>query len=217
MAGLQDAGIPVGLVSGRDLPRLEKIVLTLGTRGPLIAENGSVARLRPDGPLVDLGYSRRQALEAVAILKSVFQDAIVELEDNKNRLVDVTISSGAISVAELKKYTPGIQILDSGYMLHLMPENINKGQTLLGLLPKMGLSSDQVMVFGDSKTDLPLFRVFENSVLVHNPLLSYEQELAVQDAATYESKLPVENGFCQVVDHILRKRVGPEPHSVREG
>jgi hydroxymethylpyrimidine pyrophosphatase-like HAD family hydrolase len=203
---LQADGIPVGLVSGRDLPRLEKIVSLIATEGPLIAENGGVARLTPSGPLVELGYSRQPALEAAAKLKSAFFGAIVELEDNRNRLVDVTISSDGVPVEELRKHVPGIQLLDSGYMVHLMPQGISKGRTLASLLVSMGLSPGEVLVFGDSATDISLFEFFPNSVLVHNPRLSKDQLRAVKGLASYTSDLPVEKGFCQVAEHILAAR-----------
>ena len=206
---LQADGVPVGLVSGRDLPRLEKIVSLIATGGPLIAENGGVARLNPGGPLVELGYSRRPALEAVAKLKLAFPGAIVELEDNKNRLVDVTISSNGVPVEELRKHVPGIQLLDSGYMVHLMPQGISKGGTLKALLARMGLAADEVIVFGDSETDVSLFDYFSNSVLVHNPRLSKDQLWKVDGLSTYASDLPVEKGFCQVAEHILAARREP--------
>ncbi len=205
---LQADGIQVGLVSGRDLPRLEKIVSLIATKGPLIAENGGVARLTPSGPLVELGYSRGPALEAVAKLKSAFVGAIVELEDNRNRLVDVTISSDGVPVEELHKQVPGIQLLDSGYMVHLMPEGISKGGTLKSLVVRMGLSTDEVIVFGDSPTDVSLFACFSNSVLVNNPRLSKDQLRAVDGLSTYASDLPVQKGFCQVAEHILAARRG---------
>lgn len=206
VARLQSDGIVVGLVSGRDLPRLEKIASLLATQGPLIAENGAVARLTPTGALVDLGYSRLASLEAVAKLKSAFPGAIVELDDNRNRLVDVTISSDGVLVEELRKHVPRIQLLDSGYMVHLMPEGISKGGTLKALLAKIGLTTDEVIVFGDSETDVSLFDHFSNSVLVHNPRLSKEQLRAVDGVSTFASKLPVEKGFCQVAEHILAAR-----------
>jgi hydroxymethylpyrimidine pyrophosphatase-like HAD family hydrolase len=203
---LQADGIAVGLVSGRDLPRLERIVSLISTEGPLIGENGGVARLTPRGPLVELGYSREPALEALAKLKLAFSGAIVELEDNRNRLVDVTISSSGVPVEELRKHVPGIQLLDSGYMVHLMPEGICKGATLRALLARIGLRTDEVIVFGDSETDVSLFDHFSNSVLVYNPRLSKEQLRAVDGTSTFASDLPVEKGFCQVAEHILAAR-----------
>ena len=206
---LQADGIVVGLVSGRTLPRLETIALLLGTKGPLIAENGGVARLTPGGALVDLGYSREAATGAVGRLKALHPGVVQELDDNADRLVDVTVSAGGLSVDDLKEHVPGIQLLDSGYMVHVMAEGIDKGRTLTRLLDRIGdprLSPDEVMVFGDSATDISLFRSFSHSILIHNPRLSAAQREAVRGCAAYEGDLPVEMGFTQVALHVLESR-----------
>ena len=62
---LHEQGIIVGLVSGRTLPELESLALDLGLSGPIIAENGGVAKLKANAELVNLGYSREPALKAL--------------------------------------------------------------------------------------------------------------------------------------------------------
>jgi len=211
---LQQEGIIVGLVSGRTLPRLERIASLLSTDGPLIAENGGVARLAK-GRLVDLGYSRQPALKALAKLKATFPGAIQELWDNNDRLVDVTIAADGVAVNQLRKHVPGIQLLDSGYMIHLIPEGISKGGALKRILPmvlqtKDGTASpDEVMVFGDSATDVSLFEAFNNSVLVFNPRLPSEQREVIAEAASYFVQVPCEQGFVKVARHVMSKRNGP--------
>jgi hydroxymethylpyrimidine pyrophosphatase-like HAD family hydrolase len=215
IAGLHADGIVVGLVSGRTLPRLDRIASSLGIAGPLIAENGGVARLAPGGDLVDLGHSRDRALAAAARLRSLYPDLVRELDDNSDRLVDVTVSVDGLSVVDLKRLVPGVQLLDSGYMVHLMADGISKGATLTFLLDRIGdrrVAPGEVMVCGDSVTDVSLFQSFANSVLIHNPLLSPEQQGAVAGMAAYEAELPVEIGFVQVAKHVLQlRRLGPVP------
>lgn len=208
VARLRNAGITVGLVSGRTLPRVEKVVRLLSTDGPTIAENGGVARLADDG-LLDLGYSRQPALNAVARLKELFPGRIRELEDNKDRLVDLTIDCEGLEVGELQKHVPGIYLLDSGYMVHLIPEGISKGTTLMRLLPEIGdgkLTPDDVMVFGDAPTDASLFEAFPHSVLVLNPTLPPNQIEELSALAAYSGELPVEQGFVQVATHLIDAR-----------
>lgn len=204
---LQCSGMEVGLVSGRTMRRLDKLVPLLGVRGPLIGENGGVARLRPGEDFVDLGYSRRAALDAYSRLKVAFP-CIREQGDNKDRNVDVSIDACGVSGDDLKKVAPDVQISDSGYMVHLMSPGISKGGTLLRLLPMIdgGISPKDVMVVGDSTTDSSLFDMFENSVLVFNPLLSTDQRNAVENMAAYRSDLPVEQGFAEVVRQIVGAR-----------
>jgi hydroxymethylpyrimidine pyrophosphatase-like HAD family hydrolase len=206
---LQGSGITVGLVSGRSLPRLKKAAILLRTNGPLVAENGGVAEIESDEQQIDLGYSREPALEAVVKLKAAFPGVIRERKDNQDRLVDVSIHSGDVTVEELRKAAPGVQIYDSGYMVHVMAVGISKGGTLMRLLERITdnpLSPDKVMVFGDSPTDVSLFQLFQNSVLIHNPKLSIEQKNAMEGSASYQSELPVEKGFIEVAEYIIKAR-----------
>jgi phosphoglycolate phosphatase len=206
VARLQQSGVTVGLASGRDLPRLLSIVDCLSISGPLIAENGGVARLAPSGPDLDMGHSRKPALEAVAKLKSLFPGSIVELDDNRNRTVDFTVSANGVPADALRQHLPGVQVMDSGYMVHLMPEGISKGRTLKHVTSTLGLTSDQVMVLGDSTTDISLFQEFGNSVLVHNPLLSQQQRQAVKGSAAFASEMEVAQGFCEVASLVVQMR-----------
>jgi hypothetical protein len=208
---LQHQGIIVGLVSGRTLLRLTQAAALLGTRGPLIAENGGVAKPDLESELLDLGYSRKPALEAVAKLKAAFPGHISERKDNPYRTVDVTIHTGGIPVEELKKAAPGVQISDSGYMVHVMGEGISKGGTLARILGKVTGSpyeKNEVMVCGDSPTDISLFREFPVSVRIINPKLSVEQIQMMEGTAAYQSELAIEKGFIQVTGLILANRAG---------
>jgi phosphoglycolate phosphatase len=206
---LKGNGLRVGLVSGRTLPRLKKVASLLMTDGPLIAENGGVAQIKFNESPIDLGYSRKPAIEALAKLKAAFPGKIVEREDNIFRTVDVTIRADGLSIEELRKKAPGVQISDSGYMVHIMAEDISKGGTLKRILERIGgspVSPEEIMVFGDSPTDISLFKLFPNSVLIRNSNLSSDQINIMAGAASYKSDLPVEKGFIQVIEYIVRLR-----------
>ncbi len=210
---LEEQGIIVGLVSGRTLPRLESLAHDLGITGPIIAENGGVARLKVKSGLMDLGYSRQPALEALAKLKALYPDAIKEREDNRVRLIDVVIWSHGVEVSELRRHLGKTQLLDSGYILHLMQEGISKGKTLMRLLGKVAdgsLSPANVMVFGDSATDVSLFQLFPHCVFITNPKLTTQQRQELKQIAGYLSHLPVEEGFVEVASHLVNIRA-PAP------
>lgn len=208
---LEAVGIAVGLASGRALPRLEPLALRGGVTGPVIAENGGIAKLRMDGELVDLGYSRQPAVEALRALQGLFPGAIEQTFDDKFRLVDMGIRSYGVEAAELRRHLKDVQLLDSGYMLHLLQKGVSKGRTLARLLGKVGdgsLSPEEVMVFGDSNTDVSMFELFRHSVLVANPRLSEQQRQLLEEAAAYASDLPMGEGFAQVARHLLDLRQG---------
>ena len=206
---LEEQGIIVGLISGRTLRNLESLALQLGISGPVIAENGGVAKLKPNGELVDLGYSRQPALKALEKLKTLFPDHINEREDNKDRLVDVVFWSQGIPAEELRRYLEDAQLLDSGYIFHLIQKGVSKGRTLMRLLGRIGdasLSPAEVWVIGDSTTDLSLFELFPNSVFIPNPRLSIEDKQVLQDGTKYASEHPYGEGFSEVALHILNAR-----------
>ena len=210
---LEEQGITVGLVSGRTLPRVELMARDLGISGPVIAENGGVARMKMDGGLVDLGYSNHSAMKALKKLTKLFPEAIEETEDDKYRLVDVGIRVKGIKTAELRGHLAGTatELLDSGYMLHLLPQGISKGKTLTRLLEMMGdggLSPEKVAVFGDSTTDVSLFQFFPCSVLITNPRLPAHETHSLTKIANYVSDLSFGEGFARVVSHILALRQG---------
>lgn len=209
---LEEQGITVGLASGQTLNRLESLAEKLGISGPLIAENGGVARLKPKGELVALGYSRQPALATLQKLKRLFPDAIAEREDNKDRLVDVVFWSRGVEIEELRRHLEDVELLDSGYILHLIQKGVSKGRTLMRLLSQIGdgqMSPAEVLVFGDSATDLSLFQLFPNSVLIINPRLSVGQRRPLQKVARYVSDLPPGEGFAQAACHILNARLAP--------
>lgn len=206
---LEEAGITVGLVSGRTLSGLDTLATELRISGPVIAEDGGIARIKAGDELVDLGYSRQPALEALERLKKLFPGTIVEREDNKDRSVDLVFRSLEATPEQLEAYLQDVEFLDSGYILHLMQKGISKGKTLINLLSRIGdgkLSATEVMVFGDSPTDISLFERFPQSVLIINPRLSPQQSEMVTNATSFASERPFGEGFSEVALHILNLR-----------
>ncbi len=207
---LEDQGIMVGLASGRTLPGLEDVARDLSISGPIIAENGGVAKLNINTDPVDLGYSREPALRCLKKLKTLFPDAIQEREDNQYRLVDVVFWSHGIETEQLKKHLDDTELLDSGYILHLQPKGISKGKTLIRILDEIGdgsLSPEAVMVFGDSLTDISLFQLFSHSVLIPNSSLPCQHRQLVENVARYTGDLNSGDGFTEVAFHIVNTRL----------
>jgi len=209
---LENAGVTVGLVSGRSMPDLERLAGQLDISGPLIAENGAVARLRVGSGLTGPAYSREPALRAFERLKARFSGAIRGREDNAERLVDVVFFADGIAKAELAEELAEVQMVDSGYIMHLMPSGISKGAALERLLPQVppgDIRPQDVAVFGDSATDLSLFQAFPNSVLIPNPRLTPELVREVRAAARYVADRPFGEGFAEVARRIaeVKKRL----------
>jgi HAD superfamily hydrolase (TIGR01484 family) len=207
---LEHRGIMVGFDSGRPLTRLEPLAIALNMSGPLIAENGCIAKLTKDSEIFDLGYSRTPALQNLNKLKATFHEAIREAPDIKDRIIDVGFFANSIPRKELLKHLQSVQLLDSGYMLHLIQEGVSKGKTLKRILELTGdgtIQPQEVMVFGDSATDISLFEEFENSVLVVNPRLTKKETENIRNLATFESELHFGDGFVEVAAYLINQRL----------
>ena len=86
---------------------------------------------------------------------------------------------------------------------------MSKGKTLMRLLEELAdgsLSPANVMVFGDSATDISLFELFPHSVFITNPKLTIQQAQGLKKIAGYMGELPVEEGFVEVASHIINLR-----------
>jgi HAD superfamily hydrolase (TIGR01484 family) len=206
---LKESDIIVGLVSGRTDPMLQAMAHNMNIDGPLIAENGAVARLTCQRRHVDLGYSRQPAAEALEKLKAQYPGKIREREDNADRIIDLVFWADDVTMDEIKACAGDVQVLDSTYILHLMQKGIDKGKTLkriLGMMDSHRTRPDEVLVVGDSMTDLSLFKIFPESVLVPNPNIPETDRQALKEAARYISDHEAGEGFVEVAEHIIRLR-----------
>lgn len=209
---LKDFDINIGLVSGRSLPGLEKLARDLKIEGPIIGEHGGVAKPNIDEESLELGYSREASIEAFNQFQELYPDKVRRLHYNKNRLVDIVFEVHGISIKELRSHLNGVELVDSGYMFHLLPEGVNKGTTLMRLLNISGnMTPVEVMVIGDFITDLSLFQLFPNSVLVANPKLPHQQRCLLESVAKFSSDQPYSDGFIEVINHLLELLVKKQP------
>lgn len=202
------AGINIGLASGRAICSLDALARYIGISGPLVAENGGVGRPHPGSPLMDFGNSKAKAEEAMNRLTSVYGTRIQQPDDKSCRHVDIAIKRKGITVEDISKVVSDVQILDSGFMIHILNPGINKGDTLLNLIShsKVVLAKEEILVLGDSPTDISLFQFFPNSVLIDNRYpVSTEME-DILKTARYISESSYGEGFAEVVNFVLDLR-----------
>ena len=206
---LEEQGILVGLVSGRTVRMLEEVAQIVKCHGPIIAENGGVAKLKPGGKLIDLGYTRRPALNALSWLKNRYPGCIRERYDNSERIIDIVFRTEGIEIGEIDGLPDDVQLLDSGYICHLMQQGISKGTTLMNILSVItdgSLTPEDTLVIGDSLTDLSLFELFPHSVLVPNYRMDESSRKLLKHTVSYISDSEAGAGFAKTAFHILKLR-----------
>jgi phosphoglycolate phosphatase len=206
---LEKTGLIVGLVSGRTHILVDNLAGQLGINGPLISENGALARLKPGADFLDLGYTRKAALDALKILSAKYPGRIREREDNAVRLIDAVFFPPGVPTAELAEHLSEAQLLDSGYILHVMQKGISKGETLVKLLKYIEngpIKKSEVMVLGDSITDRTLFENFKYGILVPNSKVPAEDIPVLHKIAGYVTDKTFGEGFLEAAEHIIKLR-----------
>jgi len=155
---LESRGISVGLISGRPYPMMLILGEYLGVTGPLIAENGGIGIY--GGETFEIG-SRSVVMGAVDQLEEL--TPLRPAWDNQWRITDYALSmdvdeiklEGLVRSLELP-----IDIQVSSIMVHLGKRGINKSTGLMYCLNLAKIDSNEVVIVGDSSTDLPLFERF---------------------------------------------------------
>jgi hydroxymethylpyrimidine pyrophosphatase-like HAD family hydrolase len=202
-------GVTVGFVSGRNIPDLETYASALHISGPLVAENGALAKIKSGAPLFDLGFKRDTVATALQRLNALFPGAIENGQWNRTRTVDLILLLHGVTADEIRKHLTDTELLDSGYIYHLTPKGASKGNTLLRLLQQedfRSLAPEAVMVVGDAPTDLSLFETFPLSLLILNPTIPPVTRSLLKAQARYVSDAGCVEGFVEVANYILELR-----------
>ena len=169
----------------------------LGTSKTFIAENGGV---------VSWGEGEMELLSDPAIcqeayrrLKEVYP---LKKKDSRYRITDLVVEA-SFDLEEagslLESWGIPADLIDSGFAVHIKDRKIDKGRALAKVMDRLGLSREEVAAVGDSKSDLPMFRVagFRASVANAVPEL--------KDESDYVSDQDFGPGFYDIVDYMARE------------
>lgn len=159
---LVDDGIEVVLASGNTPCFMDALCKMVGTRGTFIAENGGVYRIGFNGALHINGDQRvcRAALEKV---QGYYREKGIELDlyNPTYRFADLAFAR-TVPAEEVRQILSGqpVQVIDTGFAIHLQSEGVSKGTTLVALARDMGLSPQDFFAIGDGENDI---RMLENA------------------------------------------------------
>jgi phosphoglycolate phosphatase len=167
---LVDSGIVVVLASGNATCFMEALSKMIGTQGSFIAENGGVYRIGYTGTPQIMGDQRacRQALE---VLQAHYRAEGTELElfSPTYRFADLAFAR-TVPVAEVEEILRNypVQVIDTGFAIHLQTPGINKGTTLEKLAPALGLTPADFLAIGDSVNDRQMIATAGIGIAVAN-------------------------------------------------
>ena len=198
---LEDAGIPVILATGNVRAITYGLWRFIGLSGPMCCENGGVL-WHPDWdePLVrasgDEAKSAAEWLEsqhAEIDAKGIQTNAWRESEWCLFADEDLDVVTSSIEASDWSN----LDVVRTGFAIHLMEPHLSKGSGLELILKRMGLDASDLLSVGDAPNDLSMFAMSGWSVAVGTPFAD------VRDAADVVSPYPNSATIAPLVDAIL--------------
>jgi hypothetical protein len=192
---LVESGIIVVLASGNAPCFMEALSKMIGTQGSFIAENGGVYRAGYTGTPQIMGDQRacRQALE---VLQAHYRAEGTELElfSPAYRFADLAFAR-TVPVAEVREILRNypVQVIDTGFAIHLQTPGINKGTTLETLARALDLTPADFLAIGDSINDLQMLSTAGIGITVANA------HPDTKAAAAYIAKKEYGDGFVEAM------------------
>jgi len=194
---LVDEGIEVVLASGNTSCFMDALCKMIGTQGTFIAENGGVFRVGYTGTLRIKGDQDicRKALE---IVQAYYRDQGKELVlfSPTYRFSDLAFAR-MVPVDEVKTILENfpVNVLDTGYAIHLQSPGIDKGTALEALAGEMNLLPSDFLAVGDSLNDIQMLKKAGIGVTVANA------HPDIKAVAEFIAKKEYGNGFVEVITH----------------
>lgn len=193
---LVDEGVKVILASGNTACFMDAVCRTIGTDGSFIGENGGVLRIGYMGNLLKEGNLNvaQGALETVQ--RHYHKKGIdLELYSPDYRFSDRAFAR-TVPADEIRAILAGqpVQVIDTGYAIHLQAEGINKGTALVALAKNLTMEPRDFLAIGDSVNDIPMLKIAGAGVAVANA------HPDVKKVARYITRKEYGDGFVEAVE-----------------
>jgi hypothetical protein len=167
---LVDQGITVVLASGNTSCFMETLCKMIGTQGAFIAENGGVYRAGYTGPLRIMG-DQTACRTALDLLQAHYRIKGQELDlySPTYRFADLAFAR-TVPVEEVREILADhpVQVIDTGFAIHLQTPGITKGTTLTELARALALTPEDFCAIGDSVNDIQMLEAAGIGIAVAN-------------------------------------------------
>ncbi|MFZ3058749.1 MAG: phosphoglycolate phosphatase [Candidatus Methanoperedens sp.] len=161
---LRGLKVPVVIATGNVLCFARAASKLVGTGGIVIAENGGVVEC---GRVESDTSHMKECEEAFEFLERHFT---LERLDPENRITEIGLRRNfdVESARELLKEFPEVEIVDTGFAVHIKSKRINKGTGLKRVAEMMGLDARELVAIGDSPNDIEMVKASGFGVAVGN-------------------------------------------------
>jgi len=169
LRSLKDEGHNVILVTGRS--SVEGYLLSIfgGLTHMAVGENGGCITFGDKIQHKMLG-NKGECVHALATIQSRLD---IEIKEKPvfPRMTEVVLER-TFQIEEAQKIVDrenlNVILSDSGYGYHINSKGVNKGSGFLEAIKILDVDLNDVIAIGDSETDIPLFKIVENSIAVSN-------------------------------------------------
>jgi len=192
--------MPVVLTTGNTHCFTRTVSVLLGTPRIFIAENGGV---------VSHSENEMEILADPAVCQEAYRQLslVFPLEvynSFRYRFTDIALKRN-FDISEASRYVKAhnlpVDILDTTYAVHIKDKRVDKGTGLQSVAKRMGIGPEEFAAVGDSKNDIPMFKLagFKASVNNADPDLK-----AISD---YVAKASYGQGFAEIVNYMGERRM----------
>jgi phosphoglycolate phosphatase (TIGR01487 family) len=192
---LVDDGVEVVLASGNTSCFMDALCKMIGTKGTFIAENGGVFRVGFTGTLHIKG-DQAICRKALDLVQAYYRNRGKELVlfSPTYRFADLAFAR-TVPHDEVQKILMNypVQVIDTGYAIHLQSPGIDKGTALEAIAQDMGLVPEDFLAIGDSVNDIQMLRKAGVGVTVAN---AHPDTKAV---AEFVAEKEYGNGFVEAI------------------
>lgn len=164
VTALRSLHVPVIIATGNVLCVARTVAKLLGTSGIVIAENGGIVEC---GRVESDTSHMKECNDALEILEKHFS---FERLDPEARITEIGLRRN-FDVEEARKLLGEdgvVDIVDTGFAVHIKSKKINKGTGLKRIAQMMGLDAGDFVAIGDSPNDIEMIKAAGLGVAVGN-------------------------------------------------
>ena len=201
---LREMGVLTCLASANSYPVVMTLVRYLDLDKILIAEGGCIINV--NGEVIHLTEKEAKSI-GVELAKSFGLETSWQ---NRYRHHDIALTfprnlplkEVEKGIQRIREYVarnyPGFKLVYSGYAMHVVPEECDKGSALQEIITRLGLGSDDVIAVGDSSVDSSMLKVAGIGVA---PL---DADDYAKGAADIVIPKKASEATHQLIDHVIR-------------
>lgn len=192
---LRGLKVPVVIATGNVLCFARAASKLVGTGGIVIAENGGIVECV--GVESDTSHMK-ECKEAFEFLERHFT---LERIDPENRITEIGLRRDfdVERARQMLEEFPEVEIVDTGFAVHIKSRRINKGIGLKRVAEIMGLDAREFVAIGDSPNDIEMLKASGFGVAVGNA------HPEVKRAARMVTKGEYGAGVAEAVGELRRR------------